>query len=58
MIQPKTLKAINYFIDEDIESREEDLKEVKSQRENDYCKGYLDALKTTRDLVNEGWKKE
>ena len=56
MIEPKTLNAINYFLDEDIECDEESLREVKDSSLISFYKGRIDAYRSVKELVNMNWK--
>jgi hypothetical protein len=59
LIQPKTLEALNYFLDEDLESRKDSLKEMdQNSKLASYYMGYINALKYAKELVNQKWKSE
>jgi hypothetical protein len=55
MIQPKTLDALNYFLDEDIESCILSLEQNLSDQLNAYFKGRINSLKYAKELINQEW---
>jgi hypothetical protein len=55
MIQPKTLDALNYFLDEDIESCILSLEQNLSDQLNAYYKGRINSLKYAKELINQEW---
>lgn len=59
MIQPETLKSLNYFIDEDMETHKDNLDEggISAQLES-YNKGYINALEYVRHLINQPWMED
>ena len=56
LIQSKTLEALNYFLDEEIKTTQEDLEGSKGDIESTYYyKGVLEGLKVSKMWINSGW---
>ncbi|MGK4040863.1 hypothetical protein AB0Y20_01080 [Heyndrickxia oleronia] len=60
MIQPKTLDAINYFLENEIEHYQlelQDDEEMNSELKH-YYKGIIEGLKSAKETVNQDWKEQ
>lgn len=57
MIQSETLEALNYFLDEDIQSHKDNIAEENNSKElNGYYKGFINGLEYAKHLINQNWK--
>jgi hypothetical protein len=58
-INPKTLDALNYFIEEDILTCKENIKLTENnQKLNDFYRGKLVSLEEVKVLINQDWRHE
>lgn len=62
MIQPKTLEALNYFLNESISRIEDEINEIKGENPESklliFKTGKLTGLKESLHLINCNWKLE
>jgi hypothetical protein len=57
MIEPKTLDALNYFLDEDIQNCKDSITEFEGYDNLiAYYNGQIKGLEYAKDLVNQNWK--
>ncbi len=57
MIQPKTLDAINYFLDSELEYYKLELQDDEgiNSKLKYYYKGIIEGLKSAKETVNQNW---